>query len=161
MFFWALRFLCVLTNHVKVLGWKAQLEVPKMLIFFIGVSYQAFYCGSFDVKKTKFWPLDLPLEFFKIFFLIYDPHFRRKKKCSDSPENSTNRPDDIKSGPNLVSDRFFDFLKNPVPGFRVLPTALFIPKPWNKVIYFFWAVEKSFYDPLIFLCACQTCIYTR
>ena len=95
--------------HIKVLGWKAQLEVPKMLNFFIGVSYQAFYCGSFDVKKTKFWPLDLPLEFFKIFFLIYDPHFRRKKKCSDSPENSTNRPDDIKSGPNLVSDRFFDF----------------------------------------------------
>jgi len=56
------------------------------------------------------------LEFFKFFFLFSDPHFRRKKKCSDSPENSTNRPDDIKSGPNLASDHFFDFLKNSVPG---------------------------------------------
>ena len=46
---------------------------------------------------------------FLIFFLIYDPHFRRNKKCSDSPENSTNRLDGIKSGPNLASDHFFDF----------------------------------------------------
>ena len=43
-----------------------------MLNSFIGVSYQAFYCGSFDVKKTKLWPLDLPLEFFEILGVGYD-----------------------------------------------------------------------------------------
>jgi len=45
-------------------------------------------------------------------------------KVTFSPQNL-----DIKSGPNLVSDRFFDFLKNLVPGGRLLPTALFIPQP--------------------------------
>ena len=52
---------------------------------------------------------NLLLEFFEIFFLISEPHFGRQQKCSDSPENSTNRLDDIKSGPNLVSDLLFYF----------------------------------------------------
>ena len=40
------------------------------------------------------------------------PIGRRKKKFSNLDENGTNRPDDIKSGPNLVSDQKVDFLKN-------------------------------------------------
>ena len=31
----------------------------------------------------------------------------------------------------------------------------------NKAIYFFLAVEKRLYDPLIFLYAWQVCIYTK
>ena len=34
-----------------------------------------------------------------------------KKKFSNLAESGTNRPDDIKSGANLPSDVFFDFLK--------------------------------------------------
>ena len=34
---------------------------------------------------------------------------RQKKKFSDLAENGTNRLDDIKSGPNLVSDQKVDF----------------------------------------------------
>ena len=36
---------------------------------------------------------------------------RQKKKFSDLAENGTNRLDDIKSGPNLVSDQKVDFWK--------------------------------------------------
>ena len=39
---------------------------------------------------------------------------RQKKKFSNLAENGTNRLDDIKSGANLPSDYFFDFLKNHV-----------------------------------------------
>ena len=102
-------------------GMRTHTGNQEINIFFISLSVQARWGGSFELLLTWFWPLDQPLEFFKIFFLFSDPHFRRKKKCSDSPENSTNRPDDIKSGPNLVSDRFFDFSQKkvsvPVPKF--------------------------------------------
>ena len=53
-----------------------------------------------------------------------------KKKCSDSPENSTNRPDDTKSGTNLVSDRFFDFSQKNVRAQR----SLFYPTQPHVVI---------------------------
>ena len=95
-------------------GMRTHTGNQEINIFFIGLSVQARWGGSFELLLTWFWPLDRPLEFFKFFFLFSDPHFRRKKKCSDSPENSTNRPDDIKSGPNLVSDRFFDFSQKKV-----------------------------------------------
>ena len=35
------------------------------------------------------------------------------ERC-DCGHTGTNRPDDIKSGPNLVSDRFFDFSQKTV-----------------------------------------------
>ena len=47
--------------------------------FFIGVSYQAFYCGSFDVKKTKFWPWNLPLEFLNRYLFIWPTFWVEKK----------------------------------------------------------------------------------
>ena len=82
-------------------------------IFFIGPSHGEFYGGSFLLSGQK----DLPTGI----TLFIDPtavvtefslYGRQKKKFSDLAENGTNRLDDIKSGPNLVSDQKVDFLKN-------------------------------------------------
>jgi len=54
--------------------------------------------------------LNIPaVRIFSNLFLNSFLTFSTKQKCSKSPENSTNRLDDIKCVPNLVSDRFFDF----------------------------------------------------
>ena len=83
-----------------------------------------FYCPIFiSTRRWIFWAtFDKMLTtgsavriFWNLFLNLWATFSTKKKKCSDSPENSTNRPDDIKSVPNLVSDRFFDFLKNWVP----------------------------------------------
>ena len=54
---------------------------------------------------------------------------RTKKKFSNLAENGANRPDDIKSGANLSSDYFFDFLKNPAIWAGVLLRGDFVPGP--------------------------------
>jgi len=50
---------------------------------FIGVSHQAFYCGSFDVKKTTFRLLDQQLEFFETFFHFLAHIFDEKKSAQN------------------------------------------------------------------------------
>ena len=82
----------------------------KLNFVFIGPSHGEFYGGSFLLSGQK----DLPTGI----NLFIDPtavvtefslYGRQKKKFSDLAENGTNRLDDIKSGPNLVSDQKVDF----------------------------------------------------
>ena len=96
---------------------KSGVGSTENAIFFISLSYAAFQCGSDGAKKINFWRLNLPLEFFKIFFYLFEPHFWWKKKCSDFNSEHGNRSEDYVSGRLVYSDRFFDFSKNWVPGF--------------------------------------------
>ena len=72
-----------------------------------------FYGGSFLLSGQKDLPTGTNLFLDPMAVVTeFSLYGRQKKKFSDLAENGTNRLDDIKSGPNLVSDQKVDFLKN-------------------------------------------------
>ena len=84
--------------------------VDKKIV--IALSYGEFHCGSFELVPRNFHRSDPAIFEFQIPTVVILLTGRRKKKFSNLAENGTNRLDDIKSGPNLVSDQKVDFLKN-------------------------------------------------
>ena len=95
------------------LGMKPQTPRTKNRFFFIGPSHGEFYGGSFLSSGQKDLTAGINL-FLDLTAVITEFSIcgRQKKKFSNLAENGTNRLDDIKSGPNMVSDQNVGFLKN-------------------------------------------------
>ena len=82
-------------------------------VIIIDLSYGEFHGGSFLLSGQKDLPTGINLFLDPTAVVAEFSLFgRQKKKFSNLAENGTNRLDDIKSGPNLVSDQKVDFLKN-------------------------------------------------
>ena len=92
-------------------GMRLQTRATVIIFGFIGPSYAEFYWGSFELFTGTFRRLDPELFEFKQPTAVNLLNGTSKKKFSNLAENGTNRPDDIKSGANLSSDRKFEFVK--------------------------------------------------
>ena len=120
----------------KVLGRNGTSGVTVDEKIANAVSYGEFHCGSFELVPRNFRRSDPAIFEFQnptAVILLNGPG-HQKKKFSDLAENGTNRLDDIKSGANLPSDYFFDFLKNHVsepgcPSGPISPRDLDVRRP--------------------------------
>ena len=103
-------------KHIKVLGRNGTSGVTVDEKIVNALSYGEFHCGSFELVPRNFHRSDPSIFEFQISTAVILLNRTSKKKFLDLAENGTNRLDDIKSGANLPSDYFFDFLENHVSG---------------------------------------------